>query len=204
MTMKNKKETQKNTIIFDLWNTLVEKRVHTSQKLCDYFNIKRTESFVPKYERIVQTKKWDSPKDLSVHFLKSFELPISNSNIEYVTKTFQEGYNSALPLKGVKELLSKLKPNYNLAILSNTSVFEVLKKEWGMHKYFDTIAYSWETGHLKPEKKSFERVYEALGIKPNNCIFVDDLQKNVSMAKSYGVKSILFENVNKLEKKLNL
>ncbi len=48
-------------------------------------------------------------------------------------------------------------------------------------------ALSCELGVMKPEKAFFERALEKLGLAAEECLFIDDLEKNVVSARSFGM-----------------
>jgi len=105
-------------------------------------------------------------------------------------------------VEGSRELVVKLrKLGYKTAILS------VHSKEWikycenkfDFHKLFDVIAYSYEDKISKPHPNSFLGVLQRLNAKPEECIFIDDNEKNIDAAKVLGIKGILFTTAKDLE-----
>ncbi len=191
---------KKAAIIFDLWNTLASKRVRTSEVLKEHFGI-LDDDYSEKYARIVQTNNFSNLKDLANHFLKKFNLPILDSNVNFVVNLFEEGIDSAELFPEVKELLKELKKEHKLAVLSNTHPFEVINNNWGISDLFDEVVYSFETGHLKPANKSFDSVLKKLNVNPEECIYVDDTHKNLLAAKKLGMKT--FGSIAELKKGLN-
>jgi putative hydrolase of the HAD superfamily len=59
---------------------------------------------------------------------------------------------------------------------------------------FDTIVYSHEVGHLKPEPAIYAVACERLGLEPDEVLFLDDLQVNVDGARAVGMNAITFVN----------
>jgi putative hydrolase of the HAD superfamily len=45
--------------------------------------------------------------------------------------------------------------------------------------------------HCKPEKEAFQKMFDRIGVKPEECIMVEDSMKNCRMAKSLGMKTVL-------------
>ena len=189
-------------IIFDLWNTLAVKEINISSILVDDFGIKENEEFLVKYEQTIQLEKWKSIEQMIIHCLDSFGIESSISNVDFISNKLKKSIRNAALVNGSYELLSELKSNYKLALLSNTNTFEVLNEKWNIPPFFDAIAYSYETGFLKPKKKSFENVCKRLGVKLNECIFVDDLKKNVDAALRCGMNGILFKDITSLREHL--
>jgi HAD superfamily hydrolase (TIGR01509 family) len=100
----------------------------------------------------------------------------------------------------MKDLLIKLKENYKLGFISNTTVFEssVLDK-WGIREMFDVMSFSWELGIKKPSKEIFDITLQKLGVAPDEAVFIDDGEKNVLKAKEYGLNGIVFKSVEQLK-----
>ena len=101
--------------------------------------------------------------------------------------------------EGMKELLIKLKENYKLGFISNTTVFEssVLDK-WEIRDLFDVTSFSWELGIKKPSKAIFDITLEKMGVAPEAAVFIDDGEQNVLKAKEYGLNAIVFKSVEQV------
>jgi putative hydrolase of the HAD superfamily len=75
----------------------------------------------------------------------------------------------------------------------------LLSNSWGMSDYprhlfpgmFDVVVISGEVGMRKPEERIFRHAVELLGLAPHECVFVDDLQANVSAAEAVGMTGVL-------------
>jgi len=101
-------------------------------------------------------------------------------------------------------LLRELKAMYKLGILSNTTVFESqAPKKWGVDGLFDTQVYSWQIKSLKPAKRNFDEICARLNVAPSECMFIDDGEKNIIAARSYGFSAIKYESVAQLRTELN-
>ena len=105
----------------------------------------------------------------------------------------------------VFNLVKKLKKNYKLAILSNhlEDWLEeiILTKKLG--KLFDVITASYKFKKAKPDISIFNETIKQLKVSPQEIIYVDDLEKNIALAKTLGMKPILFKNTNQLIDELN-
>lgn len=183
-------------IIFDLWHTLA-KKPSVSTAIKDRFGI-TAQDFKEKYERTIQLQQWDTLDDMVVNLLRTFEVPTSESNVLFAKNAFKEGIRCAYLNPKIKSLLSDLSKNYKLAILSNTSNFEVLPRDLSICKFFDVIAYSWLIGSLKPAREGLHAVCNVLGVAPDECMLVDDLEKNVMAARSYGLRAVRYKNSKQL------
>lgn len=102
------------------------------------------------------------------------------------------------------ELAKKLKPNYLLAILSNhiTDWFEQSTKENNVAPLMDVIYTSYMSKKAKPDIRIFKEIIKKLDVKAEECVYIDDQEKNIPPAKEVGMHAILFKNNNQLEKEL--
>jgi HAD superfamily hydrolase (TIGR01509 family) len=92
------------------------------------------------------------------------------------------------------ELVRALRPDYTLSILSNAdlSLRQRLERDIGIHHLFDDIVCSAEVGMAKPEPAVFHLACQRLGLRPAECVFVDDYEPNVKAADEIGMKVVLF------------
>ncbi len=97
--------------------------------------------------------------------------------------------------------VESLKKNYKIHMLSNAIDLDAGNSEWEdlINKHFDNIYKSFGIGHKKPNKEAFLYVLEKIGAKPEECVFVDDLQVNIDAANELGIKSILYTNLDQLK-----
>lgn len=97
-------------------------------------------------------------------------------------------------IKGIEELLTKLKKDgFKLYITSNLDVYhaeQMYKTE--ISKYFDGMIFSSEVKVRKPFKGFFDAACERFDVKPEDCIFIDDLEENVIGAEKCGIKGFVF------------
>ena len=98
--------------------------------------------------------------------------------------------------KPMFELVKKLKKNYKLGIITNNNNerFDSLTKKLKLNKLFDSLILSANVNGLKNQKLIFEKAVESLNLKPENCIFIDNQNKNLSIPKSMGFKTILYDS----------
>ena len=101
---------------------------------------------------------------------------------------------------GMMDLLPVLKPNYELALLSDHAVewVEYIEARFEFLKYFEPRFYSYQLGQTKSVPTTFERVLNELGRTPEECIFVDDNPANIASAASIGLPGIHFQSVEQL------
>jgi putative hydrolase of the HAD superfamily len=75
----------------------------------------------------------------------------------------------------------------------------LLSNSWGNNDYprdvfpdlFDAWVISAEVGMRKPEERIFLLAAERLGLPPDQCVFIDDIQANVDAATALGMAGVL-------------
>lgn len=73
-------------------------------------------------------------------------------------------------------------------LLSNSWGNEYPRESWG--ELFDTIVISGEVGMRKPEARIYQLAAERLGLAPEQCVFVDDLEPNIQGAADVGMVGV--------------
>jgi len=68
---------------------------------------------------------------------------------------------------------------------------------------FDTFVISGDEGITKPAAEIFHIAAEKLGLRPEECVMIDDLEKNVTGAQMAGMQAIQFTSRTQLEKELS-
>lgn len=115
----------------------------------------------------------------------------------------QEKYRKEIPKPGMVDLIKKLKQRYVVALLSNVDPDMLnFNKENKVYDIFSTVVLSSEVGHVKPEKEIYEILLEKIKIPANQCVFVDDRERNLSPAKELEMHTILFKNIDQLKNDL--
>jgi putative hydrolase of the HAD superfamily len=75
----------------------------------------------------------------------------------------------------------------------------LLSNSWGGDSYpselfgdlFDAVVISSRVGMRKPERRIFEHAAGLLGLEPQECIFIDDIQANITAAEELGFTGVL-------------
>ena len=57
---------------------------------------------------------------------------------------------------------------------------------------FDECVLSGEVGITKPHPHIFQMMADKLGVKPEECVMIDDIEENCSGADAAGMKAILY------------
>jgi len=96
-------------------------------------------------------------------------------------------------------IATELKPSYKIGMLSNAGanwLSELFSAE--QIALFDAFALSYETGVVKPEPRAYHIIAERLGIKPDECVLVDDQARYCVAARDAGMQAIEFKSFEQL------
>jgi putative hydrolase of the HAD superfamily len=93
---------------------------------------------------------------------------------------------------------------FRLGILSNMGdgVLEYLRPRFSWLGQFDQLTWSCELGVVKPDPAIYLHTIKKLNVKPEQALFIDNLQKNIVGAEEVGLNAALFENVEQLQSDL--
>jgi glucose-1-phosphatase len=139
---------------------------------------------------------------------------------EYL-QAFQNGCKLPVPLETVErlrasmlgperpemlELLDQLRKHIRIAAFTNTMALHwdllMNRERYRFPELFSTIFASHLLGDAKPRTEAFQKVLNALGVNPEEAVFIDDSEVNISGASQLGVKGIVFKSVESLRAEL--
>ena len=87
------------------------------------------------------------------------------------------------------ELIKDLKKQgYKIYLLSNTQKYSYEKFIKDIEYLFDGITLSFKEHLLKPYNAIYERLIEKYNLVPEESLFIDDREDNISTANKYGIK----------------
>ncbi len=74
----------------------------------------------------------------------------------------------------------------------------LVSNSWGVHRYphdlfdelFDGVVISGEEGIRKPSRRMYELGAERAGVGPEECVYVDDLEQNLTPARDMGMAAV--------------
>lgn len=96
------------------------------------------------------------------------------------------------------------KKGYGTYILSNYSKrgYEATKQELPFVADMDGVLFSYEVKLVKPEPEIYQTLLKKFQLKPEECVFLDDNEKNVIAAREAGIHAIHFQNKEQAEAEL--
>lgn len=96
------------------------------------------------------------------------------------------------------------KQNYKTSMVTDNKKdrMDDIVKHYGWNKIFDSIAVSAEVGSGKDYDEIFIKAIENLDVKADECVFIDNQEKNLFIPKSMGMKAIYFDHKKRNYEKL--
>lgn len=96
-------------------------------------------------------------------------------------------------LDGVEALLEELKQKgVPMHAFSNySSWYRLIDQKLDLSRYLEWSFVSCNTGIRKPDPEAYRCATRVLGVRPDQCVFVDDQKRNVAAAEAAGMKGIL-------------
>jgi 2-haloacid dehalogenase len=101
------------------------------------------------------------------------------------------------PIQPTVEILRRLKQaGYALYALSNWSAetYPRIRPKYEFFTWFDDILLSGEVKLTKPDSRIYAVFLERIGRSADECLFIDDSEANVVVARQLGFKTIRFES----------
>ena len=96
------------------------------------------------------------------------------------------------PIEGTARLIKQLKANYKLALLSNTNEWDFeheIRINESFH-LFDTVTLSFVVREMKPGRKIYLDALGKLDLRPEECIYIDDIREYAEAAGAFGITGI--------------
>jgi putative hydrolase of the HAD superfamily len=91
-----------------------------------------------------------------------------------------------------------------LYCLSNMpgSIYQHLRRRHGFWDAFNGIVISGEVQMMKPEPEVFRHLLATFDLRPEECVFIDDLLPNIESARQVGLQAILFKDAAQCQREL--
>ena len=109
------------------------------------------------------------------------------------------------PIPTTFGLIKRLKSDYKLGLLSNTSEWDF---QYGIRPIeifhlFDSVSPSYQVQAMKPAKEIFEDSLAKLALFPPECVYIDDIQEFVEVAKQLELNAIHYTSYDSLADSLH-
>ncbi|HRN96843.1 MAG TPA: HAD family phosphatase [Candidatus Saccharibacteria bacterium] len=174
----------------------------------DFFGVIRTDSYKTwlNINHIPRTGEYSEiSKQSDLGQINSSQFLEKLSKLRKRTVTATEMHSGTRIDPEVIAIISELKNNYTIAMLSNSpaDLINGIIDDNDLRQYFDEIIVSGEIGMVKPNPDIFEYTLNKLSVSPDEVIFIDDSPANTDAAEKLGIKSIQFTSAEQLKRELN-
>lgn len=185
-------------LVFDLDGVIIDSECIntelTLQVLRDV-GVKSDSDEISKFIGMQNEKMWKILIDR--HEIKESVEQLMTRQKIYIQERFLNG--ELEPIDGVTDLLELAKGkkiNIALATSAPRDYAEYILNKIKAAEYFDVLLTSDEITKSKPNPEVYITAAEALGLKPEECIAIEDSTAGIQAAKSAGMKCIGYKNPN--------
>ncbi len=180
-------------IIFDLDGTLVDT---TSHYLATYLAILRKDLGLQPDEDMVRRKFGMRATEIMISVLEEMGIDRSKIDIDALVNRIRDEFirrvKDVTILPGVLKLLESLKGRYRLGLATSSRPYAAcnILKQFGLEQYFDTVVTGNDVKMAKPNPEMFLLVAKKLGVRPEECLVVEDAVYGVEAAHAAGMKVV--------------
>jgi len=117
---------------------------------------------------------------------------------------YRDNFYGATLERATLRLAWRLRPRYHVGLLSNatTLLARDVVMEPRFRGLFDEVIISALEGYRKPEPEAFLMAARRLQLRPQNCVLVDDKERNIMAAAAVGMHGVVHENALQTERAL--
>jgi epoxide hydrolase-like predicted phosphatase len=178
-------------IVFDLGNVLI------SFRPAEYFEKKNYPAAIKAtiLSDIFGSNEWRMLDNGEITTVEAIDGISKKSSLkkEEIAHIFNLRTDLMFPLDTNVRILPDLKKRgFKLYYLSNfpIDIFDEVKSGYYFFKHFDGGLISAEAKFSKPDRRIYEILAERYSLLPEECLYIDDLEVNVSSAENFGMKGI--------------
>jgi FMN phosphatase YigB (HAD superfamily) len=189
------------TIIFDFGNVVgFFDHGRTLEKLRPFSPLTSAEMFALVYESPLEDRVERGLLTVPAFLQEVRQLWRLGCDTEFLAQTIGDIFT---PNAEVCELIPLLAKRYRILLGSNTNAIHsghFLTQFADVLSHFDSLVLSHEIGTRKPDAEFFLHCHQLADAHPAECVFVDDLPKNIDGARAVGFHGILYKpNANLAE-----
>ncbi len=119
------------------------------------------------------------------------------TNIDYTLLT--ESFGNTPIDADMIALAKQLKTDYAIGMITDNKCdrIDAIVQHHGWDDLFDVISVSAAFGSGKTDVRIFNKTLSALGIRPEDSVFIDNTEKNLMIPEQLGMHTILFDDTNR-------
>ena len=149
------------------------------------------------------TNKFESGKCSTDEYFASLRTYLNN---KFDESLLRQAFLSVLtdPIPGMEDLVRRATERLPAAVVSNTNEYHFSSVLPRIHAldYLPKRYLSYQLGVIKPLPEFYERVKKGGNVRPEEMLFIDDVEKNIEAANDAGMSGHLFRGAEGLEKHL--
>lgn len=194
------------SVIFDVGGVLIDWNPrHLYRRLFDG-DVAAMEHFLAQ----VCTAEWNRSMDAGRPFSDAVaELSAVYPEHASLIAAYDECWEEMVPgaLEGTIAVVRELRERgVALYVLSNFSMekFALMRTRFDVFALFEGLVISGEIGLVKPDPAIYHYLLRSYGLKPEDCLFIDDLSANVEAARREGIAAHQFVSPDALRQDLSL
>ncbi|MGI8420033.1 MAG: HAD family hydrolase [Candidatus Levyibacteriota bacterium] len=191
-------------IIFDLGGVLIfHRKLIISHILTLLFPETSLEDLLTLWDkyRIALNSGTISSKEMLEKMKKEFK---SKESVDALLKQWRLYYGQQVKETNLDllEVVKLLRKKYKVYLLTDTiDVHDQVNSKRAIYEQFDGVYKSFKMGMAKMDgENAFRYVISDIGASPEECVFIDDTERNIEIAKAIGMKAILFTDNEALQK----
>jgi HAD superfamily hydrolase (TIGR01509 family) len=102
------------------------------------------------------------------------------------------------------DYIVELRKTYKTAMLSNVSIGGLAARfeKSELERCFDEIVASGDIGYAKPEPEAYEIAADRLGMRLEECVFIDDREEYCEGARGVGMQAIQYKSMPQMKREL--
>lgn len=139
-----------------------------------------------------------------IEYIKEFETNVDYEFLKYILDP--QYYNITFPIiKETVDYIYQLKENgYNLYLLTNITdgSYSYINSILNINELFDGGAYSFKEHLIKPNHDFYNILIQRYNLNKNECIFFDDVEKNVQAGIDVGIRSVKYNSIEDIKNNL--
>jgi len=174
----------------------------------DCFGVLTTEGFkvfCDKYFQSDPAKRAEATALMDSHTLGKIDYDTFSKELAALASVNRETIFEYLEGNKPNELLfdyirTKLKPKYKIGFLSNTGadrIDEIFTPQ--QIALLDDIVQSYRLGLNKPDPKIYQVAANNLGVKPEECVMVDDSRRSYEGAQKAGMQVVFYQTFDQMK-----
>jgi epoxide hydrolase-like predicted phosphatase len=152
--------------------------------------------------KFMQVENRSSRGEISLEQAEIEFAEIAGISFQETSEFLQDNPRNDLLMRYINQ---ELKGNYKISMLSNIAddrIHELFTEN--DIELFDDMVLSYQVGLAKPDKQIYILAAERIGLKPEECVFVDDNSYYCEGARDVGMHTVVYNNFKQMKKELEI